>query len=83
MNFLVGRRTREGKSSFSDIGLGRLLVRVGSVTEGELLSALGEDGLLVGRCGGDGVGGRVLPAEVVGDSRVVCCSVGEGLRFRY
>ena len=57
-------------------------MRVGAVTEGELLSALGEEGLLVGRSGSDGVSRSVLATEVVGDGRVVGSSVREGLQIR-
>jgi hypothetical protein len=72
-------RTGEGEASLGHVGLGGLLVRVGSVAEGELLGAGDEVGLLLSGSGGDGVSGRVLAAEVVGDGRVVSGSLGEGL----
>lgn len=79
----TGERTGEGEGSLRDVSLGRLLVRVGSVAEGELLGTLGEEGLLVGGGSCDRVSRRVLATEVVGDGRVVGGSVREGLCDSY
>jgi len=59
------RLTGEGKFALSNVGLSRLLVRVGTVTKGELLGAFGQVGLLVGRCSRDGISRDVLTTEVV------------------
>lgn len=69
----------EGQGALGDVGLRGLLVRVRAVPEGDLLRALGQGGLLVGGGVRDGVGGDVLPAEVVGDGGVVRGGVGERL----
>lgn len=71
--------TGEGELALGHVGLGGLLVRVGAVPEGELLSVLGEGGLLVGGGVGDRVGRDVLATEVVRDGRVVRSGVREGL----
>ena len=54
-------------------------MRVGTVSESELLSTL-DEGSLVGFGGsGDSIGGSVLTTEVVGDGGVVSSGVRESL----
>ena len=71
--------TGEWKSTLSNVSLRRLLVGVGTISEGELLSSLNESSRVGLGSGGDSIGGGVLTTEVVGNGRVVSSGMRECL----
>jgi hypothetical protein len=72
-------RTGERQVALCDVSLSRLLVRVGTVAEGQLLCSLDKLGLVLSRCVGDLVSRSVLAAEVVGNGGIVGGRVRESL----